>query len=78
MGKIILWIVVVFLILFALRMWNAAKARSRRARDRPSEPPPQAMVRCVQCGVFLPMPDALAATDGYRCQAPGCSRGHSP
>jgi len=78
MGKVVFWIVVVFLILFAVRLYNAAKARSRRPRGGPSETAPQAMVRCVQCGVFLPRPDARASSDGYRCQAPGCSHSGSP
>ena len=42
MGKIIVWIIVIFVILFALRMWNAAKARNRAAprkapRRRPAD-----------------------------------------
>ena len=78
MGKIIFWIVVVFLILFALRLYNVAKARSRRPRGGPSDSAPQAMVRCVQCGVYLPRPDAREAPDGYRCQAPGCTQGRPP
>jgi hypothetical protein len=73
MGKILLWIVVVFVILFAVRLYNVAKARSRRPRRGPSESAPQAMVRCVQCGVFLPKGDARVVDDGYRCQAPVCN-----
>ncbi|MCC6196739.1 MAG: hypothetical protein IT518_19980 [Burkholderiales bacterium] len=78
MAKIILWIVVVFVILFALRLYNAAKARARRPRHGPPQSAAQAMVRCVQCGVYLPRPDARAATNGYRCQAPGCAESRSP
>jgi len=78
MGKAIFWIVVVFLILFGLRLYNASKARTRRPRRAASESAPQAMVRCVQCGVFLPRPDARAVTDGFRCQAPGCSESGPP
>jgi len=75
MGKIIFWIVVVFLVLFALRMYNVAKANRRRAGRKPSQPVPEAMVRCVQCGVFLPKPDAQAAVGGYLCSDPACSAG---
>jgi hypothetical protein len=78
MGKVVFWIVVVFLILFALRLYNVAKARSRRPPRAPSESAPQAMVRCVQCGVFMPKADARALVDGYRCQAPGCRESRSP
>ena len=75
MGKIIFWIVVIFLVLFALRMYNVAKASRRRAGRKPSPPAPEAMVRCVQCGVFLPKPEAQAAAGGYRCSDPACSVG---
>ena len=34
MGKIVFWLVVVFGVLFALRLWNVAKARALR-KDAP-------------------------------------------
>jgi len=34
MGKVIFWIVVVFLILFVLRLYNAAKAQKRAAKQK--------------------------------------------
>ena len=75
MGKIVFWLVVVFVALFALRMYNVAKAR--RARPKPGgEKTPAAMVRCVGCGVFLPKPDAVETTTGYRCQDPACAARH--
>ncbi len=73
MGKIVLWIVVVFAILFALRLYNVAKARSR-ARSKAAGPAaPESMVRCARCGVFLPRADAQEADDGYRCSDPKCA-----
>jgi hypothetical protein len=77
MGKLIFWIVVIFALLFALRMWNVAKARSRSAKKRPETPTAGSMVKCVQCGVFLPQPDARMTPDGYRCSDPACAR-HGP
>ena len=77
MGKIIFWIVVVFLILFVLRLYNAAKAQKRTAKRKSPRAAPQLMVRCVQCGVFLPEPDARATASGYRCQDPACATGTS-
>ena len=73
MGKIIFWIIVVFAVLFALRMWNVAQARSRAAKKRPEPAPSESMVQCVQCGVFLPQPDARVTPDGYRCADPACA-----
>ncbi len=71
MGKVIFWLVVVFALMFALRLYNSAKARARGEQARADaaraarEPAP--MVRCVQCGVFLPKSDALPAPGGFRC-----------
>lgn len=78
MAKVIIWLVVVFAVLFVLRLYSAAKAnargesaraRRREERDRAIAP----MVRCVQCGVFLPKGDAEAVPTGYRCIDPGCA-----
>ena len=75
MGKVILWIVVVFAALFGLRLLNAAKAKRRadlaRRVDTPAAEP---MVRCVRCGVFLPRADATPAADGFGCGDPGCAQ----
>jgi hypothetical protein len=77
MGKLIFWIVVIFAVLFALRMWNVAKARSRAARKLSEPATSKSMVQCVQCGVFLPQPDARMTPDGYHCADPACVR-HGP
>jgi hypothetical protein len=73
MSKVIFWIVVVFVILFALRMWNAAKARGRAAPGKAAADA-QPMVRCVRCGTFLPKADATAIPEGFRCTDPTCAR----
>jgi len=76
LGKLIFWIVIVFAVLFALRLWNAAKARAGRAGapgPADSRPPPAtAMIECVDCGVFLPRTDATTTPSGYRCGDPAC------
>lgn len=74
MGKIVFWIVVVFAVLFALRLWNSAKARRRETGQPQDGAAPQAMVKCVHCGVFLPRADALPAPGGYRCGDPKCAQ----
>jgi len=73
MGKVVFWLVVIFGVLFALRLWNAAKARARSRAPKPAAAGAEAMVRCVRCGVFLPKPDARATADGYQCADPGCA-----
>ena len=77
MGKVIFWLVVVFVALFALRIYNVAKMRKARGKPKSArDTTPASMVRCVQCGVFLPKPEAVETTTGYRCQDPACAVRH--
>ncbi|HVF63416.1 MAG TPA: PP0621 family protein [Casimicrobiaceae bacterium] len=80
MGKIIFWIVVFFVILFALRMLSIAKSRSRdeakREAPRKAIPPAEPTVRCAECGVFLPKSEATPIATGHRCADPSCPRRH--
>jgi uncharacterized protein len=76
--KILFWLVVVFAVLFALRLYNANKAKRRgdaaREAQRKSAAAGDPMVRCARCGVFLPRADATAvATGGYVCSDPSCN-----
>ena len=66
MGKVVFWLVVVFVALFALRIANAAKNR-QRGSGAPPAPGGVPTVRCAECGVFLPRADAVPAGDGFRC-----------
>jgi hypothetical protein len=75
MGKLIFWLVVVFGVLFAFRLLNTAKLRQRGDAARPGSaraPGDMTMIKCVECGVFLPRTDATTAPDGYRCGDPAC------
>jgi len=75
MGKVIFWIVVVFVVLLGLRIVNVAGAK-RRARESEQKKGPAAndtMVRCASCGVYLPRADALPSGTGYLCGDPACS-----
>ena len=77
MGKFIFWIVVVFAVLLGLRLLNAGKAKRRanESRDRANKAgaPGETMVRCANCGVFLPQGDARPVAGGYVCGEPGCA-----
>jgi uncharacterized protein len=77
MGKVIFWIVVVFGVLLVLRLYSAAAAK-RRAREagaaKGASPQVDTMVRCANCGVYLPRADALPTAGGYLCGDPGCSQ----
>ena len=75
MGKIILWIVIVFAVLLGLRLLNAAKAKRRAdVARRSGTSPAESMVRCVRCGVFLPQADAKPAPGGFCCGDAGCAK----
>jgi hypothetical protein len=76
MGKIVFWVVVVFAAMFALRLYNAGKARRRRDAAAATPKLAEAMVRCGRCGVFLPQPDARRDGAGYRCNDAACASAH--
>ncbi len=76
MSKIVAWLVLIFVVLFALRLINM---RNHRARRRAAEPPPTGdsaapMVRCANCGVFLPRADARAVDSGFACADGQCAK----
>jgi hypothetical protein len=78
MSKLIFWLVVVFAILFTLRLVNTAKAKKRAqgAEAPKAEPPPpiEETVRCSRCGTYLPKSDARFSSGGLTCGDPECSR----
>ena len=78
MSKIIFWIVVVFVALFVMRLVNIAKSRRSEGERRAAEGKKAtgAMVRCSECGIFLPKGEALATPQGFRCSDPGCVQRH--
>jgi hypothetical protein len=73
MGKIIFWLVVIFVVLLVLRLINLAASRSR---DGPAASKRNlreaAMIRCVDCGVYLPSADATTSPRGPLCGDPQC------
>jgi hypothetical protein len=74
MGKIIFWLVVFFVALFALRLVNAANARARgdAPRREGARKRDTATVRCVNCGVYLPKAEAIEGPRGPVCGDPQC------
>jgi uncharacterized protein len=79
MGKVLFWVVVVFAVLFALRLYNAAKAKrradaAREAERKPTDVEGDPMVRCARCGIYLPRAEAAAQGTGYVCREPTCAR----
>ena len=79
MSKIIFWIVVVFVGLFVLRLVNVAKSRRNadgQSRTAEKKGAVGTMVRCTECGVFLPKAEALPSPQGFRCSDPACAQRH--
>lgn len=80
MSKVVFWIVLIFAVLFVLRLINVAKAKRRRDAARQNDPNikpiADAMVRCVRCGVFLPQADAKVAPGGFMCNDASCTPRH--
>jgi uncharacterized protein len=77
MAKIVAWLVLIFVVLLALRMINARKARSRAggaAGATAAEIPAQSMVRCARCGVFMPRAEASPVAGGYACADNECAK----
>ncbi len=78
MAKIIAWLVLIFLVLFALRMIGIRNARAQRkggntSRATSAKPGAEPMVRCIRCGVYLPRKEAREVSGGYACAAGECA-----
>ncbi len=71
MAKIVFWLVVIFAVLFVLRIVNAAKAQQRRRSARPAV---ENMVRCVNCGTYVPRAEAKPGPRGLTCGDVKCLR----
>ena len=81
MGKIIFWLVVAFSLLLILRLANARQARRMRAaQDRAAKehPPEEQVVRCVECGVYIPRAQARSVANGFRCADAECRTHTTP
>jgi hypothetical protein len=71
MSKVLFWVVLIFVVLFVVRLIGSAQAKKRRERDAP---PAQGadMVRCSKCGTFVPRADAIDGPGGFRCREGNC------
>lgn len=73
-GKVIFWMVIVFAVLFCLRIYNVGQQKKRERRDAP--PPKdsgETMVRCTRCGIFLPRSEAQLVDGKIRCRDKECA-----
>ena len=79
MGKIILWLVIIFAVLLGLRLYNSGKFKRRSDEAKPSNPADpttnsqgEAMVRCARCGIYLPRSEAQQVSGQIRCRDSLC------
>jgi len=76
MGKVIFWLVVVFVVLLGLRLLNVASAKRRRDEAAAASRKASAgdrMVRCIRCGLYLPQAEAASSAAGYVCADGRCA-----
>jgi hypothetical protein len=73
MGKIIAWLILFVVVLFALRIINVRNARMRRRTAEAARAAIEPMVRCGRCGVYLPRAEARKLGDAYVCVGGGCA-----
>jgi len=76
MSKIVAWLILIFIVLLALRMINMRNNRARRRTEAPHTPVDTGdpMVRCVNCGVFLPRAEARQVSTGFACADSQCAK----
>jgi ribosomal protein S26 len=72
MGKLIAWLVLIFIVLLALRLINQRKSRRQRRAGAAGSTQVEPMVRCTRCGVFLPRADATQRAGEYACPDGQC------
>ena len=61
MGKLLLLIAAIALVFWVRRLLRAPRGPGPGVRD------PERMVNCAQCGLYLPVSEALEAQDRYYC-----------
>jgi hypothetical protein len=76
MTKIVAWLILIFVVLLAFRVITMRNNRARRRAADPGKPVDAGapMVRCVNCGVYLPRAEARTANDGFACADGQCAK----
>jgi hypothetical protein len=76
MTKLVAWLILIFVVLLALRLISTRNNRARRRAAAPGKPVDAGnpMVRCANCGVFLPSAEARTVKDGFACADGQCAK----
>lgn len=77
MARLLLLLVIIVVVALLVRklIRGASTKRAEPPAAAPGEAPaPEAkLVRCVECGAFVPRAEALPAPNGFRCGGAGCN-----
>lgn len=72
-------LLVAIIVVVALLVRKVLKGTSTKRAGTPGAAPNEApapearLVRCVECGAFVPRAEALPAPNGFRCGGAGCN-----
>ena len=72
MMKLLLLAAIVVIVYVLVRQLFAKRSATEDDRRAAPEPSKANLVRCVECGAFVPKTDAVATGGGFRCAA-GCA-----
>jgi uncharacterized protein len=64
MGKILILLIIIVAVLYLVRKAGAGRPSANRPTGREQA---ERMVNCVQCGVYLPVSEALMERGRYYC-----------
>jgi len=74
MARLLLLVAIVVVIALLVRRLVTAQRKPGPAEppaDRPTADPEAKLVRCIECGAFVPKGDTVPVDNGFRCGA-GC------
>lgn len=75
MGKILFWAVVIVGVLFITRLLAHQAAKRQNKGNEPKRSRPESlgkaeeMVRCANCGVYMPRSEAIKQSDQFWCSS---------
>lgn len=72
MNKVIFWAIVFFVVWQFLR--HSALVRGRHSREESEAHPPERMVACHRCQLYLPEKECVVVDDRFYCSA-ACHQG---
>jgi hypothetical protein len=72
MVRLLVLVAIAIVVVLLLRRLFAKGSPADKPAGGPDASSEAKLVRCVECGAFVPKADAVAVTNGFRCGA-GCN-----